>query len=130
MNQINIANLPTSVKIPRNVAVDLVTINKKRAVIQSTLEAAINAAMEAANAQTMALDEQASEVWSKGLTDLGLVPSFNWSADIHDVDNAYFVQADVLQAELVRVESERQLSEGVEKVGEPVDPDAYLAKEA
>jgi len=102
---IDVSKLPTSAKLDPKTAFNLALLNKKKEAIAKTLNAAIEAAIAHGTNATMALDSEAAVLWDKAISDLGLQADAGWSADLKDPNNAYIVRADILNAEIQRVQA-------------------------
>jgi hypothetical protein len=128
MSKIDVSKLDSAVKIHPDVAANLAMLNRKRNLVNEQMEAAISMALKTGTEQAMAVQEEQHKAWTEALANLGLDPSVGWSADVENAENAYFVNHNILQQEIQRVDRENTPPEiPVEKVG-PGCPDPLAEK--
>jgi len=104
---VNTSALPSAVKLTPEQAERLRVYNHEKIVIAQTLQSGIDAVLKAGTEQSMAAELKAQAEFKSVLSELGLDPlSFNYTADLHDVERAYLVDSNELQAELARLDAE------------------------
>lgn len=102
---IDTASLKSAVKLTVEQAELLRTYNHEKLMIQNALQSALTAAMAVNVEQSLACEIKAQKNFKAVLDELGLDPlATNFTADLNDVNNAYFVDADELQELLTKAD--------------------------